>query len=169
MGPGARTLYSSGGIRVFDGYAIPDGRYTFVACLSTAGTLRGLDPPDFFVSPTFVSAGAFLAYAVGQDDFEGRWAVRVMDLRTGRYAHVRDFLSTATGRITGLVVRARGSISWIETNDDLDTSDSTVRIADSRGQRIPRGGKHVREGSLRLYGARLSWRKGAKTYRALLL
>lgn len=134
-------------------------------CLATTSTVVALSPADWEELPAYASAGPFLAFAIGKDDFNGNYYISSLDTRTGRYAHMVAF-RPRPGGITDLVVKPNGSIAWIQTDTvNLDANDPvTVRVADTRGVRVPKHGHHVRTASLRLHGSKLSWKKGRKAY-----
>jgi hypothetical protein len=112
-------------------------------------------------------AGTFYAYVIGHDDFDTQFQIRSIDLRTGRHAHTVGF-SPGKGGVADLTLKPNGSIAWIQVDHvDLANSeklDATLILADTRSVRLPRHGRHVRQGSLRLRGSTLSWKQGRRRF-----
>jgi len=138
---------------------------SWYGCLTATSNVIALSPADWEELPRSASAGPFLAYVIGKDDFHTDYYVASLDTRTGRYARMVPF-NPNPGGIADLVVKPNGSIAWIQTDTvNLDADDPvTVRVADTRGVRVPKHGHHVRRASLRLRGSTLWWKKGRKTY-----
>jgi hypothetical protein len=111
-----------------------------------------------------VTAGPFLAY-VDDDGFHVDFHIYSVDLSNGRFAH-GIHVQASPGAIGDLVLKPNGSIAWIQS--DLESRNDhpkvTLRIADTRGVRVPRNGQAPTWGTLRLHGSKLTWKKGRRHF-----
>ncbi|MDQ6805397.1 MAG: hypothetical protein M3065_10635 [Actinomycetota bacterium] len=159
----ASETFSVGFARVFKGregdeWAACDVRVGLVVPLKSFGPLGD-----------FKTAGFYLAYVSEPDDFAANFDIASVNLATGGYAHQINF-RPSFGGVSNLVLKANGSIAWIGYQVlNLDSTDPvTVRLADTRGVRVPKNGYHIKARSLHLTGSRLTWKKGRKTYSTTL-
>lgn len=141
-------------VSIFEG---PAGNPGVFACLDTVNRIIELRPLGNILDlPHIVLAGDTLAYVARPDDFNSRFFIRSVNLRTGEYRHSADYNPKGSGGITDLVANPGGSFAW--AGDDGDHPD-TLRIFDQRGRRVPRYGHNMQPGTLRLRGSRLCWRQ----------
>lgn len=157
---GATSYRYSSTLRIYDAGSVPYG------CILTVGRVVRLDSSGYTFFQTAASAGDYIGYAVGRDDFETSFYIRSLNTRTGRHVHTVLF-EPNPGSVRPIVVKANGSIAWVQSDYvAASTSDYayTVRLADTRGVRVPRHGRNVRRSTLRLQGSTLSWRKGRRRF-----
>lgn len=157
---GATAYRYTSDLLIFDYGGIPYG------CVRTVGKVVRLGPRGYELLQDAASAGNFIGYAVGRDDFEVSFYIQSLNTRTGRSVHTIKF-EPNPGAVGPVVVKANGSIAWVQTDyvasAKSDYAD-TVRLADTRGVRVPRHGRNVRGSTLRLRGSALSWRKGNRRF-----
>lgn len=152
------TSYSKSAVRVFN---TPD---TTVACNVRAGLLVTIATGGSFLTAQYAVAGRFLRFIGTQDDFDQTHSIRSVDLFTGRYGHQVRF-SSGAGIAEDIVARSNGSIAWVQQEADHP---AVVRLADTHGVGVPRGGHGVTRHTLRLSGSRLTWKRRGHTYPTVL-
>jgi hypothetical protein len=101
----------------------------------------------------------------------GNAEVRSVDLRSGRVlrsssANLLPSAPESFASASDLVVRADGALAWISTTSSIVRHGSSTEVdrVDGRGTRMLDHGTGVVTGSLRLSGARLSWKRAGRRY-----
>jgi hypothetical protein len=121
--------------------------------------------------------GEIAGYGVrlcGVDTGEGEIVVRRLDDR--RILHRAAAVRASTGpesysQVASLVLGLGGSVAWVGTSQSIVTQAggvTEVHAIDRVGSRLLDSGSTVRPGSLRLHGARVTWRHGSATRSATL-
>jgi hypothetical protein len=145
-------------------YLHPGPFFVWSACMPEYGRLVGLRPRNHQELKEVRVAGPFLGYILGEDDFQDDFWIRSLDMRTGRYAHAVPYRPFA-GSVRRLQMKSNGSIAWVQSSA---LGAEVLRLADTRGVRVPPNGRDIAATSLRLRGSVLSWRKGRRRFQTRL-
>jgi hypothetical protein len=136
----------------------------------------GANGPRDRVGPIAL-AGTVTAYGLTRSGVDTVSAsVLVRQLRTGAVLRDEQAITAGLGpeffeAVDAVVVRSDGAVAWTARAGSVISGQAReieVNRADRRGRSLLDSGKGIQTQSLRLRGARISWRHGAQTRSAVL-
>jgi hypothetical protein len=170
----ARTLAASAVARVYVSHETVFGCSQHAHRQLTLGNTRTCIRTTMVTSAAV--AGEIAAYGAtecGVDTGRGNLVVRRLD--TGRVLHTQPAVTGRVGveghtSVESVVVKPDGSAAWIAGAEAIGPPHSATEVHEvtATGSRLLDSGGVIASGSLRLRGARLSWRHGNVTRTATL-